>query len=69
LLNIISQWGYFLITGHGQKLKPGFLNYIRNRVAEMLQNIQSVKDMGRGVKQSEKASMEDLIGDSNPAYA
>ena len=58
-----------MIAGHGQKLKPGFLNYIRNRLAEMLQNIQSVKDMGRGVKQSEKASMEDLIGDSNPAYA
>ena len=58
-----------MIAGHGQKLKPGFLNYIRNRLAEMLQNIQSVKDMGRGVKKSEKASMEDLIVDSNPAYA
>ena len=58
-----------MIAGHGQKLKPGFLNYIRNRLAEMLQNIQSVKDIGKGIKLSEKASMEDLIGDSNPAFA
>jgi hypothetical protein len=68
LLNIIAQWGYFLIAGHGQRLKPGFLNYVRNRVAEMLQNIQSVKDMGKGVKQPEKASMEVIIGDSDPTF-
>jgi len=36
LLNNIGQWGYFLIAGHGLRLKPGFMNYIRNRVAEML---------------------------------
>jgi hypothetical protein len=50
-----------LIAGHGQRLKTGFLNYVRNRVAEMLQNIQSVKDMGKGVKQP---SMEGIIGDT-----
>ena len=55
-----------MIAGHGQRLKPGFLNYVRNRVAEMLQNIQSVKEMGKGVKQPEKASMEGILGDSNP---
>lgn len=36
----------------------------------MLQNIQSgVKDMGKGARQPEKASMEDAFGDNNPTFA
>lgn len=72
MLYNISEWCYYLIAGHGLRLKPGFMNFVRNRIAEMLQNLSGVKDLSKGIqmKPSEKNTMEDLINESsNPVFA
>ena len=67
LLHTLGHWGHFFIAGHGARLKPGFMNYLRNRVAEMLQALSGLGKAAAPGKAGER-SMEEMLG-SNPVFA
>ena len=46
----MSDWVFYILTNYGDKLKPGFMGFIRNRVSEIIASLAGSKGSSPAIK-------------------